>query len=62
MYKLIPGMPPTRRCVVCRRLEVPESGTLIRALWFCPECTQQIRQQLSKEVKDHEVNSATANP
>lgn len=62
MFTFNPGMPPTRRCVVCRRLEIPESGTLIRALWFCPECTQQIRQQLIKEVKDNEVDLATENP
>lgn len=60
-FNVIPGAPPTRRCAICRRLEVPESGKLIRAMWICSDCAAEIRPQI-KEVTDHEVNSAAEDP
>lgn len=61
-YRPLTGSPPTRRCVICRRLEIPESGTLIRALWFCPACTMQIRREMMKEVSAHEKHPAAEDP
>lgn len=53
----------TRRCVVCRRLEIPEAGWIVRSFWFCPDCAAKIELEFRnrKEAKRIEVNSAAEN-
>lgn len=45
-YTIRPGSPPTRRCVICRKLEIPNAGTIINSFWFCPTCAYKTKTQI----------------
>ena len=35
-------MPPTRRCMICEKLENPEANLIDGHGWICPSCAQKI--------------------
>lgn len=44
--------PPTRKCLVCERIENP-NATIVNsgAAWLCPECKSRIKKLIYKEEK-----------
>ena len=51
----------TKRCAICRRLDIPEAERCLPTMWICPKCAKRIRQNM-KEVEKREINSAAEDP
>ena len=61
-FSYIQRLPPTRRCAICRRLEIPEAGSFISVMWLCPDCMLLIKKQNVEEVEIREKHPAAEDP
>lgn len=47
-----PVMPPTRKCMICDRLENPNADVINEVGWLCDDCKRKLRALIEAVDKD----------